>query len=347
MTFWLLAGVLLLTTMAFIAWPALREARLRWLGISLVAVTVLAGLVGYPLVGTPEALDAPPPAVAAAPEADLDTLLTTLEERLYSGDGGIEGWLLLGRSLKTEQRYADAERVLTEAYRRFPGDPDIGAELAEARLFASGSPRFDDQAVEWLDASLAARPSQQKALWLRGLAARQRGNEPLAVELWQRLLAGVDPSSGVARVVGEQLAELGVSAGPAGGAAVAVRVEAAGAPETLRREGTLFVIVRDPGRPGPPVAVRRIAAPSWPVEIDIGDSDAVMPGTRLSDSQQVQVQARLSSSGLATPGEGDWVSTARQASVSAEPMEPMTLVIDQPWRGTGTAGTNTNEETSP
>lgn len=85
------------------------------------------------------------------------------------------------------------------------------------------------------------------------------------------------------------------AAAPApGDIAVTIEAPAGGAPS-----GVLFLFVRPVGASGgPPLAVRRIARPSFPLEIGIGPGDAMIPGTRFPD--RVTVEARLDQDGDAS-----------------------------------------------
>ena len=89
---------------------------------------------------------------------------------------------------------------------------------------------------------------------------------------------------------------------------------------------TLFVIARQAGGPPMPVAVEKIAAPKFPLEVVLDDSDSPMPTMRLSALKQVEVIARLSSTGDATPQPGDPESRALPVSLPAK--APVALTID-------------------
>ena len=73
----------------------------------------------------------------------------------------------------------------------------------------------------------------------------------------------------------------------------------------------LFVFLR-PGETGPPVAVKRVPQPRFPMHIDLGADDAMMAGAQLPD--QGTLVARLSASGSASAGgPGDLEATAPAA----------------------------------
>jgi cytochrome c-type biogenesis protein CcmH len=66
----------------------------------------------------------------------------------------------------------------------------------------------------------------------------------------------------------------------------------------------LFVIVRDPHRPGPPLAVKRLES-RFPQRVDLTAADAMLPERRFAVGDTVQVIARIARSGEATGARGD------------------------------------------
>ena len=81
----------------------------------------------------------------------------------------------------------------------------------------------------------------------------------------------------------------------------------------------VFVIARDPSRPGPPIAVRRLTAGDLPARIELTNADAMIPGRRLSDVETFELLARVSLSGTATASSGDLESSTVTSRVGAEP----------------------------
>ena len=71
-----------------------------------------------------------------------------------------------------------------------------------------------------------------------------------------------------------------------------------------RKDAVLFVAARDPKSPGPPFAVRKLAA-NFPVEVDLTAADAMMESRRISAGQQLDVVARIALGGTPTASSGD------------------------------------------
>lgn len=339
--FWFIALALLSLAGLWLAWPLLaRGSEWKAAGLAVLLALPLGGILLYREVGTAAALDAP----ASAPGSqDFNALVDDLKSRLSEREEDLEGWLLLGRSLKSLQRYDEAQTALETARRIAPESPLVTVELAEARLFASGDPRINDEVRGMLQEAVSQDASLQKGLWLLGIDSAQRGEDSEAVEYWQRLLAQLDPGSAIAESVREQIelaqsrqglppsdAAEGDSGWP--GVEVGIALDGAAAQaltDELPGSAVLFVIVRPGGESaGPPLGVARVDQPQFPVEIHVDDRHAMLPQRQLSAQDRLRLQARLSLSGEPGAKPGDWESEA--VEVSTERAEPVSLVLSQP-----------------
>jgi cytochrome c-type biogenesis protein CcmH len=66
----------------------------------------------------------------------------------------------------------------------------------------------------------------------------------------------------------------------------------------------LFVFVKDPGQPGPPLAAKRLTS-RFPQTVELTPADSMVPGRAFSAGQKVQVVARIARSGNPIAGSGD------------------------------------------
>lgn len=267
---------------------------------------------------------------------EIDAMVAGLENRLQENPADLDGWLLLGRTYKAMQRYDQAESALVRAIQLAPNDPLVMVELAEARLFTSGNPVISPEVRETLEQVLRIDPGQQKALWLLGIAAAQAGEDQRALALWGRLSAQLEPGSAMKTSLEQQMSQIRARAEPGEPAMAAatgtadaeaesatasrepepepeedkaaasgetqwrglrVTVRAPDAPESLPDTAALFVIVRNPAMPGPPLGVARMMRPAFPALAFISDANSMMENRPISEAGEVELVARLSMSG--------------------------------------------------
>jgi len=328
-----LAVALTLAVLAFVLRPLWRDRAAPMPVLSLVAVLMLATFALYRLLGTPAALD---PAVRKAPET-LQDAVAQLEAQLQRDPRQPEGWRLLGRAYASAQRADKARDAFARAAQLAPDEPDVLVEAAESRALAEPRHRFDAQAVAMLRHALEVQPQHQRARWFLGITQRQAGQPAEAAKTWEPLLARVDAAAAVPlrTQIDNARADAGLPPLPAampGPAVAALRIEVRLDPELaararLRGDASVFVIARVPGGPPMPVAAEKHAVAELPFTASLDDADSPMPTQKLSALREVEVIARLSMSGDATPQPGDLES--RPVRVRLPAAAPVELVIDQ------------------
>ena len=254
----------------------------------------------------------------------VEELIDPLRQRLEASPDDPRGWMLLGVSYTQVGRYGEAvnafDRVLG-----LTGGRDTDALMGKAEALILEEPgRLLQDAGDMVEQVLAADPSNAKALWYGGLRASATGEEVVAVRRWRTMLEGpVSPE--VRTIVERELQRLGASVESGGAAAAAGPVElrlSLGPPATPPPGAVLFVSARLPGLAGPPLAARRVDGARFPLTVRLGDADAMLPGAAVSDKPELAITARLSASGEATGGEGDYVAQgAWQAGQGALELE--------------------------
>ena len=374
MNFWIISIALLAVSAAVMCWPLFTgSTKDRINAILLMLIIPVIGIVMYQNIGTPEALSIAPVAVNqqaqtqephATGQPDMETMVAQLKQRMVDNPEDPDGWVILGRTLKTMERFAEAEEALTNANRLSPNTPLIMIELAETRLFASGSGEIPADTVQLIEAALEINPQQQKGLWLMGMVAAQNGDEAGAIETWQSLLALLTPESGPAQAVTQQIEmakmrmsvagmdmadvetpaadkpaveEAKVEAVVAAAPAAATNVMDSGIPVTITladefantvpANATLFVFVHPAGGAGMPLAVKRLAARGFPMTLNFSDADMLRPGTSFKDFEDLDVSARISVGGIANAASGDF--QAGKVLVNTKAVKPITLNIDK------------------
>lgn len=326
MNFWIIAVALLVIPAAVISWPFFAgPAKERMLGIWVLVMMPLAGLLLYQQVGNPKAINLPVVASQQSHDSQqpqMDEMVAKLQQRMDENPDDPEGWVILGRSLKTMQRYAEAETALRNANRLLPDNALVMVELAEANLFASGKPQVSEEMQQLLEAALKIDPQQQKGLWLLGMAAAQDGDHAKAVSIWQQLLGLLDPTSGAAQTVTQQIEMSRARGGLSGthedvaeqsftGFELPVNVTLSDElSESLPEGAILFVFMHPAGEKGMPLAVKRIPASGFPLSMSFSNKDLLRPGTSLDEYPALDISARISMTGVANIASGDYQATA-------------------------------------
>jgi len=214
--FWTIAATVVFFAAIITFFPALRGRKSLWqpLALALTFLLPVAALWIYNEVGTPDAIDMKPithpaagPSQGQGQAADMETMIDGLRDRLVADPNDLDGWMLLARSLKITQRYAEARDALENAHGLAPDDPFVMVELAEAYIFVSQDGRIGEEIIALLQRALDIDPTQQKALWLLGIAASQSGDDEAAIAHWESLLGLVEPGSTVEGAVQAQINE--------------------------------------------------------------------------------------------------------------------------------------------
>ena len=323
--FWLLSTPVIIAAALLVAWPLLRrESSMKPTGLVLIFLFPVLIVMLYQGVGSPESLKFQPQE-SAAMDGDFDALTSTLRAKLEESPDNVEGWILLGRSYKSVKRYDEAVDALERAIELAPDNPLVKVEWVEARMFASGNPVMTPEMVATLQQAVDQDPGLQKGLWLLGIASVQEGDDVTALGYWQQLMSHVEPDSPVARTVSEQIGlaqqRLGISPGgvdpstlsdpvtnvPHAREGLTIRVEYTAA--KVASGSVLFIIARTSGmESGPPLAVRRIDQPAFPIDLVLDDSHSMIPQRKLSAAKSVSITARLSLQGQPQAQAGDWQS---------------------------------------
>jgi cytochrome c-type biogenesis protein CcmH len=347
-SFILIAALLAVAAVLVLVWPLLRPRAtgagppVERAGVAATVVAATVPLAAFATYFLASNWSWDPADHAASPRAaDIQQMVTQLQNRLAQQPDDVEGWKLLGRSATVMGDYALAKDAFGEAYTRSRGqDPDAVAGFAES-LILLDERAIDGQAAALLEQALALDPDNARALWYGGIVAFRRGDLPLAQQRWVEL-QNHDLPPDLRQVVAERLAEIGRAQGALPGAAAAPAAApaaaapvATGIPLTItlapalasqsRSGATLFVIARR-GAGGPPLAVVRRAAGPWPVSLTMTDADAMLPGTSLASAGQLTIIARISLQGGPVAASGDLYGEVGYDFSSAS---PVSLTIDR------------------
>jgi cytochrome c-type biogenesis protein CcmH len=329
-----------------LVWPLLRgqfvvdgESTSNAPSVAVVSAALLIlGAAGLYAVWSNWQPSAPPAAAGASGEmlAPVE-MLGRLARRLERNPDDLEGWLMLGRSYAVIEQYPLAARAFQRADRLASGNNVEALTGWAETLVLQNESEIEGRAGRLFERALALDPSAPKALFFGAVGAQRRGELQVARGRFAKLLELGAPAE-IRPILEQQIGELdlriaqGVPAGgpasgtapnaasqsasgaaPVSSTAAVIRLRVSVAPSLQAAAGgakALFVAVRVPGQPGPPLAARRLAA-TLPTSVELTPADAMMPGRSFASGQQVEIVARLSRDGTANAATGDPVGRLR------------------------------------
>jgi cytochrome c-type biogenesis protein CcmH len=325
LAFVVLAATLTVAVVALVAVPLLRQraagpAPAPWSALIAAGVLVVGSALLY-VTWSNWPWHSPPAADSPA------RMVASLARRLERNPDNLDGWLMLGQSYLVLQEYPLAYRAYERAD-RLSGGRNADALTGEAEaLVMSDRSEIDTRAGRLIERALAIAPDSGKALFFGAVLAAHRGDLPLARQRFEKLLT-MDPPASLRPVLEQQIAaidrQLAGGAGPAAGAgsaaaaapdaapaaapgttpAVRVKITVAAALSGSSGAFPLFVFVRDPAHPGPPLAARRLSS-EFPQEVELTPKDSMVPGRAFASGQSVEVVARIARSGNPVGASGD------------------------------------------
>ena len=282
---------------------------------------------------------------AKVTEQDLLDFTLALRTRLKDEPNDSRGWLLLGRLALDGNDPEMASEALERAYTLAPQKSLVAVPYAQA-LMMTGD---EAQADALLQAAIAQDPDNIEARSVYAFMALQKEDFQTALARWQAMLplmekgtpryVMVERSMEYARA---QLKQRGIEvtnsgaakAGAVEGQPLAVKegefpihvTLAAGI--QMPEDAHLFVFAVVPNGPPMPIAVKRIAGPTLPVTLSLGDGDAMMEGSKLAAYPELQFKARLSRGGNVMNKEGAFEGVSVPVKTAEIPAAPIDIRID-------------------
>jgi cytochrome c-type biogenesis protein CcmH len=177
--------------------------------VGIASLLPAAALAIYFTVGAPTAIDRARAGSAAAGTVDpheatsLAAAADQLKARLQREPGHIDGWVLLGRTLASLGRFADALDAYSQAIALAPNEPALHAELGEVLVLAAGG-----SVIPEAEAEFAKSGNDPRARYYGAEAALQRGDNAAAKTALHALLAEAPADAPWRQIVSERLAEI-------------------------------------------------------------------------------------------------------------------------------------------
>jgi cytochrome c-type biogenesis protein CcmH len=176
--------------------------------VGIAGLLPAAALAVYFAVGAPVAVNragADNVSAAQGPHdaAELAAAADQLKARLQREPGHLEGWILLGRTLTSLERFADARDAYRQAIGLAPNEPGLHAELGEVLVLAA-----EGTVTPEAEAEFAKSANDPRARFYGAEAARQRGDSAAARAALRTLLADAPADAPWRKIVAARLAEI-------------------------------------------------------------------------------------------------------------------------------------------
>ena len=255
--------------------------------------------------------------------------------------GGADALLAQGRAAFEKGNWSQAIEAFKKVLESDPNHPEahayMGLILAQAGHM--------DGALTAFDRALAAAPNLPMALWGKGMALYQTGGDPAEARRLLQKVSGTMPPGPEKEEVDKTIAQLAQGGNvkaptskPSQAAAQSSSVAGAqieGVVDVdpklkgkIDGQAVLFIIAKaTSGAGGPPLAVKKITSPKFPVAFSLGAQDVMIPGTPFSG--KIFLSARLDKDGNpATREPGDLAGEYKKnpADVGSKKIE---IMLDQ------------------
>jgi cytochrome c-type biogenesis protein CcmH len=216
-----------------------------------------------------------------------------------------------GKQAFAKQEFAKAIEAFKQVLAQEPNQAEAHAYMGFILIQAG----HGDGALMAFDKALAVAPNFPMALWGKGMVLYRdkqdyAGARPVLEKLLQLMPPGEERNE-----ITKVLAEIPASGGPSQKAA-AVAPTAANSGQTISgkitvdaklkdkidTQAALFIIARPAGgAAGPPLAVKKIDKPTFPLSYSLGQENVMMQGTPFAG--QINITARLDKDGNAVTRE--------------------------------------------
>ncbi len=196
--------------------PAGSAAETTWrigAAVGIAGLLPAAGLAIYFAVGAPTAINQPAAGAAAGPHdrAELAAAADQLKARLQREPGHVEGWILLGRTFTSLERFSEAGDAYRRAIALAPDEPALHAEFGELLVLAANGTVTAEATAEFAKAG-----NDPRARFYGAEAALQRGDRDAAKAALSALLADAPAEAPWRALVADRLAQIAPGDQPSG-----------------------------------------------------------------------------------------------------------------------------------
>lgn len=249
---------------------------------------------------------------------DVNTsMLGQLESYLERNPDDAEYWFLLGEMRMDTGNFQGALDAFLEASRLRDEDTSIYSRMAEARFFLDGY-MLTQEVRNYIDVVLENNPNDTTVMGILGISAYRAQQYEAAVRFWERALQNLPPSSSSAESIRASIEQARIAGGLVAESVEGNNDSVAGEEASFdvlvsldegiefSPDDAVFIFARQYGGSPMPVVAQRLAAGSLPARVTMDDSSVMVQGRSLADFSQLELVARISFAGTASPQPGDY-----------------------------------------
>lgn len=250
----------------------------------------------------------------------LRQLATMVQSRANQRPANLQMHNLLAQTSMALQDYDLAVEAYKNILAEFPESPRIISNLAQAMFHRAGN-TVTPEVREYTQKALQMAPMLPEMLGLAGIDAKNQGDYQEAIRYWKLAVSQMDANSSAARGYRNGIARAEEALAQRGETPPSTPVEQPQADQdaehisvtvsladgvSVGNTDAVFVYARAWQGSPMPLAIRRLTAAELPAQVVLDESMAMAPGMDITSAAQLEVVARISATGNATPQSGDW-----------------------------------------
>ena len=262
---------------------------------------------------------------------ELQAFALGLRTKLAQNGDDQVAWMLLGRVAMSLNEYDMAQQSFDKVLRMDPDNMPVLISYSQV-LLLEGSDANMTRAAGMLSKVLKADPTNLDAISLLALIAYERHDWLQAKAAFEVLLNSMDKQDSRYSMIAQRITEIeqkmsaeneqqntqltqvataqqnSTDDGDDSAVTAAIKVTIKLAPELADKQpeqGTLFVFAKAADGPPMPLAVVKLTDYSFPVEVQLSDSNAMVAGLTLSSVEQIILTARISKDASVMPSSGE------------------------------------------
>jgi cytochrome c-type biogenesis protein CcmH len=302
-----------------------------WTAVVVALALPLASMGMYVWVGEPDAIN---PQITKAPDQidpqALGKMAESLAQKLNDKPDNLQGWVMLGRTYRTLEKFDAALQAYDRAL-KLSADDDLKLERVEV-LAMKTQGNFEGEPWAVIQDILQRDPLHYNALLMAGSASYAHEKFADALKFWQQARKTLEPNNpdvpnledaiaNVQQKLGQPIKPFTGQAVPAapvkevseGNASASSKGMAVSGQVTLseafkskvKPSDVVFIYATPANGERMPLAIFKTTVAQLPMAFTLDDSTAMTPDRKLSGAGEVWVKVRVSKSGNAMPQSGD------------------------------------------